>query len=429
MSKLGICIIGSAGAVASTVVAGAYLMRNNLVPRRGMITEHSADHVKNVLPQLLQMAPLEEMVFGGWDMQETNLYEASLAHNVVSKHLLDEVKTELEAIKPWPASVSDKYVVNLRGKNVVPAGSARDEVATIERQIREFKEQTGAERVVVVNLASTERYPEMGECHLTPEAFEKGLDENDPRISPAMKYFYVCAKHGIPYCNFAPSVCAVPALDSLAEQNGCPYSGMDGKTGQTLMKTTLAPMFRIRDLRVEGWYSANFLGNSDGLVLDDPGSNQTKVKSKASVLDSIVGYPVENHQVHIHYYKPRGDAKEAWDNIDIEGFLGEMMQIKVNFLCKDSILAAPLVFDMVRLVDKAKEKGYAGIQRQLSLFFKSPYAKPGETPVHEVFEQEQLLVDWAKANADTPLDASGNPTNGHAPATVTAAVNGVATTQ
>jgi len=229
------------------------------------------------------------------------------------------------------------------------------------------------------------------------------LDADDPRISPSMKYFYVCAKDGIPFTNFTPSICAaafVPALDKLAEENGCPYGGMDGKTGQTLLKTTLAPMFRVRDLKVEGWYSTNFLGNSDGLVLDDPGSNKTKVVSKASVLDSIVGYKVENHQVHIHYYKPRGDQKEAWDNIDIEGFLGEQMQMKINFLCKDSILAAPLVIDMVRLADAAKRKGESGIQRQLSLFFKSPYVKEGEAAEHEVFKQEKMLIDWAKQHAD-----------------------------
>lgn len=399
MGKIGVCIIGSAGAVATTVVAGAHLMRKGLSPRRGMITEKDTGFVRNILPELLDLASLDDIVFGGWDLESGNLFDASLHHGVIPPHMLEKVKDELSADFPWPAVVSEKYVANLSGQNVVGAKNARDEVAYIVQCIEKFKQETGAERIVMVNLASTERYVELADVHRTPEAFEKGLDDSDERISPTMKYFYVAAKYGIPFCNFTPSACAVPALRRLAEENGCPFCGMDGKTGQTLLKTTLAGMFRTRNLKVEGWYSVNFLGNRDGLVLDDPGSNKTKVVSKASVLDSIVGYKVENHQVHIHYYKPRGDAKEAWDNIDIEGFLGEKMQMKVNFLCKDSILAAPLVIDMIRLVDAAKREGEAGIQRQLSLFFKSPYADETETPVHETGPQEVLLMEWAKAIA------------------------------
>lgn len=399
MGKIGVCIIGSAGAVATTVVAGAHLMCKGLAPRRGMITEKDTGFVRNILPEILAIAPLENLVFGGWDLEAGNLFEAALHHGVIPQHQLEKVKDELSAELPWPAVVSEKYVANLSGRNIVPAKSAREEIQYIERCIEKFKEEKGLDRVVIVNLSSTERYVEIADVHRTPDAFEKGLDESDERISPAMKYFYVAAKNGIPFCNFTPSACVVPALRTIAEQNGCPFCGMDGKTGQTLLKTTLAGMFRTRNLKVEGWYSVNFLGNRDGLVLDDPGSNKTKVVSKASVLDSIVGYKVENHQVHIHYYKPRGDAKEAWDNIDIEGFLGEKMQMKVNFLCKDSILAAPLVIDMVRLVDVAKAEGEAGIQRQLSVFFKSPYAGDGETPIHETGKQEVLLMDWAKAIA------------------------------
>ena len=252
----------------------------------------------------------------------------------------------------------------------------------------------------MVNLASTERWMELADVHKSLAAFEKGLDANDPNISPAMRYFYVANKVGAPYVNFAPSLTNVPALEEQANELTNPYAGMDGKTGQTLLKTALAAMFKVRNIKVDGWYSVNFLGNNDGLILDSPASNKTKVLSKAAVLDSIVGYRVENHQVHIHYYKPRGDAKEAWDNIDMIGFAGVPMQMKINFLCQDSILAAPLVMDLVRLCDVAKRKGEKGIQRQLSLYFKSPYASPGEQPQHNLFDQEALLLEWARKHAD-----------------------------
>jgi myo-inositol-1-phosphate synthase len=260
--------------------------------------------------------------------------------------------------------------------------------------------------VVMVNLASTEAFLEVAPEHKTLATFEAGLDAGSAVITPAMRYFYVAAKLGIPYCNFAPSLTNVPALNELATRHQAPFTGMDGKTGQTLLKTALAAMFRVRQLHIDGWYSTNFLGNNDGLVLDAPGSNKTKVLSKSSVLDSIVGYHVENHQVHIHYYKPRGDQKEAWDNIDIVGFAGIQMQIKVNFLCSDSGLAAPLVVDLVRLLDVAKRTGEAGIQRQLSMFFKSPYHAEGETPVHDLFKQEQLLLQWAREKS-TKMKAAG----------------------
>jgi myo-inositol-1-phosphate synthase len=275
------------------------------------------------------------------------------------------------------------------------AGSYRAQIEQLTRDVQEFKRKHELDRLVMVNLASTESYLEIAPVHATIEAFEAGLDRDDPAISPAMRYFYVANKLGIPHCNFTPSLTNIPALAEQAARTRTPYGGGDGKTGQTLLKTALASVMRARRWHIEGWYSTNILGNNDGLVLHAPGSNKTKVLSKASVLDSIVGYHVENHAVHIHYYKPRGDAKEAWDNIDIVGFGGVPMQIKVNFLCQDSVLAAPLVLDLVRLLDVAKRAGESGIQRQLSLFFKSPHHAPGETPVHDLFKQEQLLLKWA----------------------------------
>lgn len=387
--KLGICLIGAGGAVSTTVMAGVALMRRGLVPTRGMWTETKAAHG-------LELAPLDQLVFGGWDLREDNAYEAAVSHQVVSQQLLNYVKDELSAFKPWQATASKKFLHSMAGQNILQLGSVRAEIAKIKSDVEEFKAKHNLKDVVMVNLTSTEKYCEVSDVHLSLEAFEKGLDSNDERISPAMKYLYAALDSGTPYVNFTPSLSNVPALLEMSIQKKVPIAGEDGKTGQTLLKTALAPVFALRDLHVEGWYSANILGNNDGLVLNDPESNKTKVESKKSVLDGILGYPVENHQVHIHYYKPRGDAKESWDNIDVSGFLGERMQVKVNFLCKDSILAAPLILDLARLIDLAKRRGQFGIQEQLSLFFKAPYHEMGQEPEHNLFKQADMLTQWQK---------------------------------
>jgi len=394
--KLGIVIVGVNGAVSSTVIAGVALMVKGIVPRVGMITEAGNPAPGDKLTDHLSFRALEDVVVGGWDLQFSDAYAAALHHKVLPQSELDQVKAELQAVKPWPAVFSGEYAANVKGENVVKVKNFREELAKIEKDITEFKKAHDCETVVMVNLASTERYQELVDSHKSLAAFEKAIDENHASISPAMRYFYVANKLGVPYCNFAPSLTNIPALEEQANELRNPYCGMDGKTGQTLLKTALAAMFRVRNLKVVGWYSVNFLGNNDGLILDNPASNKTKVMSKAAVLDSIVGYRVENHQVHIHYYKPRGDAKEAWDNIDIGGFCGVPMQMKINFLCQDSILAAPLVLDMARLMEVAKAKGEKGIQRQMSLYFKSPYATSGEQPQHDPFIQETMLIDWAK---------------------------------
>jgi myo-inositol-1-phosphate synthase len=399
MGKLGVVIVGVNGAVSSTLIAGVEMMVRGIAPRRGMVTEGGLGTGTDVSGKL-GLTKLEDMVFAGWDLQFANVYEAAMHHNVLPKDKLGQIKETLAGMKPWPAVFSGEYAANLVGDNVVAAKDFREELSIIEGNIQGLIDEHKLDGVVMVNLASTERYLEIHDCHRTLEAFEKGLDDNDKAISPAMRYFYVANKMGIPYCNFAPSLTNIPALSEQADKLGVPYAGMDGKTGQTLLKTALASMFRVRQLEIEGWYSVNFLGNNDGLVLDSPSSNKTKVLSKRAVLDSIVGYPVENHQVHIHYYKPRGDAKEAWDNIDMIGFCGVPMQMKINFLCQDSILAAPLCVDLVRLLDVAKKKGEKGIQRQLSLFFKSPYHLEGEQPQHDLFKQEEMLVEWVEKHAD-----------------------------
>lgn len=412
MSGLGVLIVGVNGAVASTLIAGVELMVRGRVPRIGMVTEPTEGaNICDSLTSLLEFAPLERFVFGGWDVRFPNVYEGALHHKVLPRGLLAEVRDKLEPLTPWPAVFNRSYAQNVEGDHTVEAVSYRQELAVLGRDIEDFKRARGIERVVMVNLASTEVYLEPDPVHASRAAFEAGLDRNAPAISPAMRYFYVAASLGIPYCNFTPSYTNVPALAELAARTQTPYAGMDGKTGQTLLKTALAAMMRVRRLRIEGWYSTNVLGNNDGLILDAPGSNKTKVLSKSAVLDSIVGYHVENHQVHIHYYKPRGDSKEAWDNIDIVGFAGLPMQLKVNFLCQDSALAAPLVVDLVRLLDVAKRVGESGIQRQLSLFFKAPFHDAGEIPVHDLFKQEQLLLDWAHEKGNRPH------LNGHVSAT------------
>jgi len=385
--RLGVCIVGSNGAVASTVIAGVALMRRQLAPRNGMVTESD-------LGRALKLAPLDGLVFGGWDLLRGSAYDAAVMHGVVPRHMLDAVKDELDAIQPWPSVHSSKFLTTPAGKNSIAAPSFRKELEVLEGHITAFKRLHGLDRVVLLNLTSTEKFAEVSDVHRTIAAFEAGLDANDPRISPAMKFLYLACKMGIPHANFTPSLSKVPALEELAVQRGVPIAGEDGKTGQTMLKTALAPAFAVRQLKVDGWFSMNILGNNDGLVLDDPAANKTKVTSKKRVLDSILGYTVPNHQVHIHYYKPRGDNKEAWDNIDLEGFLGETMQMKINFLCKDSILAAPLVIDIVRLLDCAEANGERGIQRQLSVFFKAPYAAEGETPVHDLFKQQAMLEEW-----------------------------------
>src|SRR5580700_10555407 len=401
MNRIGVAIVGVNGAVASTVIAGVHLMMRGLVPRVGMVTERTDARIAESITDLLDFAPLENLVFAGWDPKYANVFEGAVHHKVIPPHVLEKVRPELERVRPWPAVFAKSYVEKLVGDNVIAAGSHREEIAILEANLEAFKKAHGLERVVMVNLASTERFLEVQPVHQSLRAFEAGIDASDPAITPAMRYFYVANKLQAPYCNFTPSLTNVPALDEQANELGNPFAGMDGKTGQTLLKTALASMFRARRLLIEGWYSTNFLGNSDGLVLDAPSSNKTKVLSKAAVLDSIVGYHVENHQVHIHYYKPRGDSKEAWDNIDIVGFAGIPMQIKVNFLCQDSALAAPLVIDLVRLLDVAKRSGERGIQRQLSMFFKSPYHAPGESPVHDLFKQEKMLLEWARTHATT----------------------------
>jgi len=385
--NLGIAIIGLGGAVGTTMVAGIELLKKGLIDTTGLPL---ADLAKNLSEDL---AAYENVVFGGWDLFGEHLAKAAEEHDVLTHRQFLAVEEELRKIKPWRAVENKDFLSNIEGENKVSSGAHRETIEKIRADLREFKRS--CDEVVVINLASTEKLAADGnETFNSLADLEKALDENAKEISPAMLYAYASIAEQIPYGNFTPSVSAdVPALIEFAEKQGVPIAGKDGKTGQTMIKTVLAPAFKTRALKVEGWYSTNILGNRDGLALSNEDSLASKVKTKGSVLDDILGYEVEDHLVDIRYYRPRGDNKEAWDNIDVVGFLGQPMQIKVNFLCKDSILAAPLALEIARLLDLAKRRGMSGIQEQLSVFFKLPMSKNAK-PEHALYRQEKMLVDW-----------------------------------
>ncbi len=403
--KLGILLVGM-GAVSTTTIAGVLAVRRGLgrpigsltqmgTVRLGKRTEGRSPQIKDFVP----LAALDDVVFGGWDIFEDNCYEAAKTAGVLDGELLEQIRPELEAITPMSAVFDRRYVKRLDGPNVKTGGSKRVLAEALRDDIRRFKEQHQLDRLVLIWCGSTEIYLTESEAHASIEAFERGLEANDPGIPSSMIYAYAALKEGIPYANAAPNLSAdVPALLQLAQQTGSPVAGKDLKTGQTWMKTVVAPGIKARLLGVEGWYSTNILGNRDGEVLDDPESFKTKEESKKSVLDYILQpnlypelYEKLCHVVRINYYPPRGDNKEGWDNIDIFGWLGYPMQLKINFLCRDSILAAPIVLDVALFLDLAKRAGMGGIQEWLSFYFKSPMHAPGLYPEHDLFIQLMKL--------------------------------------
>lgn len=393
--KLGIAIIGLGGAVGTTIVAGIELLKKGKIGTEGLPLA--------ALPENLteDLADYKNLVFGGWDLSGANLASAAEEHDVLTHKQFVAVEEDLRKIKPWRAVGNKNFLVRVEGENVFADNSHRAVVEKIRQDLRDFRTREKCDEVVVINLASTEKLADEGnEIFNSVAGFEKALDENSPEISPAMLYAYAAIAEGIPYGNFTPSVAAdVPALVEFAENKKVPVAGKDGKTGQTMIKTVIAPALRTRALHVEGWYSTNILGNRDGLALSHEDSLASKVKTKSSVLEDILGYPVEDHLVDIRYYRPRGDNKEAWDNIDIVGFLGRPMQLKINFLCRDSILAAPLAIEIARLLDLAKRRQSYGVQEQLSVFFKLPMTKEKDTiPKHALHVQEKMLVDWLSKN-------------------------------
>ena len=405
--KLGVLTPGM-GAVASTFIAGVVAIRKGLrLPigsltqmghiRLGKRTDDRQPLVRNFVP----LADLDQLVFGGWDIFADDVYQAALNAGVLEKDLLNELKPELETIKPMPAVFDNQYVKKLHGTHVKSGADKMELAEQLMQDMETFKKENGCDRLVMVWCGSTEVFMKRAAVHADLAAFEKGLRDNDPDIPPSMIYAYAAIKMGVPYANGAPNLSAdVPALQELARQTGAPTCGKDFKTGQTLMKTILAPGFKARQIGVAGWFSTNILGNRDGEVLDDPASFKTKEESKLSVLDTILQpqlypdlYGNLYHKVRINYYPPRGDNKEGWDNIDIFGWCGRPMQIKVDFLCRDSILAAPLVLDLALFLDLAQrcDAVPGGIQEWLSFYFKSPVTPEGLQPEHDLFIQQTKL--------------------------------------
>jgi myo-inositol-1-phosphate synthase len=384
--RLGVAIVGVGGAVATTAIAGIEMIKAG---------SNSLDGLPLANRDVAGMVPYRDIEFGGWDLAEDTLGTLALRHGVIGEKELADGAAALNTMRAWKAVGSTGYCANIDGTNKL-GGGHRAAVRQIQDDLRAFADERKLDRVVVVNLASTERVPDIHDAALqSREAFERGLDEDSAAISPAMLYAYAAIDAGTPYANFTPSVAAdIAPLAAFAAERNVPVAGKDGKTGQTFMKTVIAPALRDRALHVDGWFSTNILGNSDGLALDDPKSLQSKLGTKGSVLNSILGYPVEDHIVMIHYYRPRGDDKEAWDNIDLTGFMGQKMQLKLNFLCKDSILAAPLAIEIARCLDLAQQRGEGGVQEQMGLFFKLPQTRGAYDPVHGVPEQQLILDNW-----------------------------------
>ncbi|MEQ9398554.1 MAG: inositol-3-phosphate synthase [Longimicrobiales bacterium] len=404
--KLGVLLPGF-GAVATTFVAGVEAARRGLAKPIGSLTQlqtirlgKRTDEKAPLIKDFVPLAGLDDLVFGAWDPIADDGYESAVKAGVLHKEQhLDPIKDFLSGIKPMPAAFDTKYVKKLNGPNVKEGATKKDLAEALRADIRRFKEENGCDRLVMVWCGSTEIYVRASAVHETLESFEKGMEENHPDIAPSQLYAYAAIMEGVPYANGAPNLSAdFGALENVAKERGVPIGGKDFKTGQTLMKTILAPGFKTRMLGLSGWFSTNILGNRDGEVLDDPESFKTKEVSKLGVLEHILQpetypelYGNMYHKVRINYYPPRGDNKEGWDNIDIFGWMGYPMQIKVDFLCRDSILAAPIVLDLALFLDLASRAGMGGIQEWLSFYFKSPQTAPGLYPEHDIFIQHWKL--------------------------------------
>jgi myo-inositol-1-phosphate synthase len=406
--KLGVMIPGM-GAVATTFVAGVEAVRKGLASPIGSLTQMGTIRLGKrtegrspKIKEFVSLADINDLVFTGWDIFEDDMYAAACKAGVLERSLLDEIKPFLQSVKPQPAVFDHNYVKNLDGPNRKKGKNKLELAEQLRQDIRDFRAGSGAERLIVIWCGSTESFLKPHAIHGSAKTFEEALAANDENIAPSMIYAYAALSEGVPFANGAPNLTVdLPVMQELSRRNCAPICGKDYKTGQTLMKTILAPGFKARLLGLKGWFSTNILGNRDGEVLDDPGSFKTKEESKLSVLDQILQpklYPELYgnicHKVRINYYPPRGDNKEGWDNIDIFGWLGYPMQIKVDFLCRDSILAAPIVLDLVLFLDLAQRtpelKGL-GIQEWLSFYFKSPMTAPGLYPEHDLFIQLMKL--------------------------------------
>ncbi len=403
--KLGVLCVGQ-GAVTTTFIAGVEAIKKGLAKPIGSLTQMGTvrlgkrtDGRSPLIKDFVPLADLNDLVFGTWDIFEENAYEAAMHAGVLEKELLVQLKSQLSKIKPMKAVFDQNFVKRLSGTHVKQGKNKMELAEQLMADIADFKKKNKCSRLVMVWCGSTEVFIKEQPVHKTLASFEKALRENHKAIAPSMVYAYAALKSGVPFANGAPNLTVdIPALMDLANKNGVPLCGKDFKTGQTWMKTMLAPGLKARMLGLHGWYSTNILGNRDGEVLDDPGSFKTKEESKLSVLEYILQpevypelYDNFTHMVRINYYPPRGDNKEGWDNIDIFGWLGYPMQIKIDFLCRDSILAAPLVLDLALFMDLAQRTGMKGIQEWLSFYFKSPMCAPKLYPEHDLFIQLMKL--------------------------------------
>ncbi|MGC2236622.1 MAG: inositol-3-phosphate synthase [Pyrinomonadaceae bacterium] len=403
--KLGILLVGL-GAVSTTFVAGVEAIKRDLAKPIGSLTQMGTirlgKRTENRVPKIKEFVPLTDLsdiVFGAWDIFTDNAFDAAMKAGVLEKDLLNQVSEQLSSLKPMSAVFEQKFVKRLDGENVKQGKNKMELAEQLIEEIARFKIENNCDRLVMIWAASTEIFLEPSEVHQSIEAFEKAMYDNDEQIAPSMIYAYAAIKSGVPFANGAPNLSVdIPALVKLAEDEGVPVCGKDFKTGQTLMKTIIAPGLKARMLGLDGWYSTNILGNRDGEVLDDPESFRTKEESKLSVLEQILQPEVHpelygdfSHVVRINYYPPRGDNKEGWDSIDIFGWLGYKMQIKIDFLCRDSILAAPLCLDLALFLDLAQRAGMKGVQEWLSFYFKSPQTARGLYPEHDIFIQLKKL--------------------------------------
>jgi myo-inositol-1-phosphate synthase len=404
--RLGVLCVGL-GAVSTTLIAGVELIRRGMAEPVGSLTQLGTVRLGRrdegrspLVKDLVPLAALDDLVFGAWDVFPDDAYVSAVNAGVldVTRHL-EPIADALRAVRPMTAAFDRAYVTRLEGTHTKGAIGRRAMLDAIRDDIRAFREANGCDRLVMIWCGSTEVFIDLGAAHADLGAFEAAIDADDPAIAPSMLYAYAAILEGVPFANGAPNLTVdIPALRELASMDGVAICGKDFKTGQTLVKTALAPMFKARMLGMEGWYSTNILGNRDGEVLDDPESFKSKEHSKLGVLDTILQpelypglYGDIDHVVRINYYPPRGDNKEGWDNIDFFGWLGYPMQMKVNFLCRDSILAAPLALDLVLLLDLAQRAGMGGIQEWLSFYFKSPQTAPGLYPEHDLFIQHTKL--------------------------------------
>ncbi|MBP5213506.1 MAG: inositol-3-phosphate synthase [Bacteroidales bacterium] len=407
--RLGVLVVGLGGAVSTTFIIGTLAARKGLAKPIGSMTQLSYLKVgkgnnqrEGLIKDLVPLASLDQLVFGGWDIFPDSVYDGAMHAQVLTEKDINLVAEEAKAIKPMKAAFDPNFITRLNGTWCKEGKSKWDLMEQLRADIRNFKQENNCNRVVVIWAASTEAYLPMSDVHADLSRFEAEMKNPDTKlVAPSMCYAYAAMKEGAPFINGAPALTVdFPAMWQLADETGTPICGKDYKSGQTMMKTVLAPAFHARMLGLAGWFSTNILGNRDGEVLDDPASFKTKEVSKLSVIDSILEpekypdlYGDIYHKVRINYYPPRNDNKEAWDNIDIFGWMGYPMQIKVNFLCRDSILAAPLALDLVLLSDLAKRCGFKGIQKWLSFYFKSPMHELDEVPVHSLFEQDRMFRD------------------------------------